>query len=156
MLQARDMQVKDQEMRYSHQSSELERNRETIRILEEEDETIESSNQAVQRDLSETQDLVHQAKLSIQGLTRECAAKQTEVEKLKVMQGQITERLCSEQSRVRKHEDILFDRETSLKVRDGDYQARKQDLEAQLLKNQKDEDEMKARFQEIEALKRLS
>ena len=54
MLQARDMQVGDQAMRYNHQSSELERNRETIRILEEEDETLESSNQAVLRDLSET------------------------------------------------------------------------------------------------------
>jgi hypothetical protein len=65
----------------------------------------------------------------VSSLQRDITGRQTDVEKGRDKNGKAQELLEGERSKQRKLEDALFDKETTVKVMDNDYQARRTDLE---------------------------
>ena len=77
---------------------------------------------------------------------------EAEVDKMKAHQVQIQERLESEKSRQRKLQDTLYDRESALKISEGDFEARRLDLDAVYIQINSFNGEQQVMLGEIEAL----
>ncbi|TNV86004.1 hypothetical protein FGO68_gene6475 [Halteria grandinella] len=125
-----------------------------LEVLTQEEQDVDFRRQIADKKYAEVSLEVKQLEVTVEGLLREITIKQADVDKIKGQNSLAQERFDAEKSKQRKLEDALFDRETTIKVQEGDLVARESDLEG-FMKSSRFEEEIESRLiQEKEALTR--